>query len=201
VRGVDAEYRAYTIEQGSKRVHEVEEALITPAILGIEAGDPARRLVGLDYRLKGRDRLAEKVLHHLRANPDISCEEAFRKVKDAIRYTFQYPENRYADGVHADCRRLMGAGFEAVDLRNSWSDGESKGINSRWRVAGNGQLFEVQFHTRASFEARRLTHDAYERLRDPVTPKAERDALARYQREVSTRITTPPGAPDIPSYR
>jgi hypothetical protein len=201
VRGVDAEYRAYTIEQGCKRVHEVEEALITPAVVGIEAKDPVRRLVGLDYRLKGRDRLAEKVLHHLRANPDISCEEAFRKVKDAIRYTFQYPEDRYAVGVHADCKRLMGAGFEAVDLRNSWSDGESKGINSRWRVTGNGLLFEVQFHTRASFEARRLTHDAYERLRDPATPRAERDALERYQREVSARLTTPPGAPDIPSYR
>ena len=37
-----------------------------------------------------------------------------------------------------------------------------KGINSQWIDPESGQRFEVQFHTRISFEAKQLTHDAYE---------------------------------------
>ena len=78
---------------------------------------------------------------------------------------------------------------------------EYKGINSRWRVPGNGQLFEVQFHTRASLDAKEETHWAYEKLRDPATVKAEQEALPEYQCDVSAGIPIPPGAVDIPDYR
>jgi hypothetical protein len=58
-----------------------------------------------------------------------------------------------------------------VDRRNSWANEEYKGINSRWRVPNTGQLFEVQFHTQVSFEAKEETHWAYEKLRDPATTR------------------------------
>ena len=47
-----------------------------------------------------------------------------------------------------------------------------KGINSQWIEPDSGQRFEVQFHTRISFEAKQLTHPAYERLRtrSPISP-------------------------------
>ena len=48
-----------------------------------------------------------------------------------------------------------------------WSDDKYKGINSQWIEPDSGQRFEVQFHTRISFEAKQLTHHAYERLRTP----------------------------------
>jgi hypothetical protein len=199
-KAVEAEYRAYTIDQGCDRVHETEETVVTPAMRRIEAEDPDRDLVGLDFRLKGRERLSEKVLYHIRANPDISYDQAFGKVKDAIRYTFQYTEGHYADGVLADCERLKAAGFEFVDRRNSWGDAAYKGINSRWRVPESGQMFEVQFHTEASFQAKQETHGAYEKLRSPETHKAERDALEDYQHEVSARIPLPRGATNIPDH-
>ncbi len=44
-----------------------------------------------------------------------------------------------------------------------------KGINSRWRVPASRQIFEVQFHTYASFEAKQETHGAYEKMRSRVT--------------------------------
>jgi hypothetical protein len=199
-KAVEAEYRAYTIDQGCDRVHETEETVVTPAMRRIEAEDPDRHLVGLDFRLKGRERLAEKVEYHIRANPEISTDQAFGKVKDAIRYTFQYTEDHYTDGVLVDCERMKAAGFEFVDRRNSWDNEAYKGINSRWRVPESGQLFEVQFHTEASFQAKQETHGAYEKLRSPDTGKAERDALEDYQREVSARIPLPRGATYIPDY-
>jgi hypothetical protein len=197
---VQAEYRDYAVERGCDRVRETEETAVTPTMRRIEAEDPNRHLVGFEHRLKGRDRLAEKVTEAMTERAR-TANEAFATVKDAIRYTFQYADDRYTDGVRADCERLKEAGFEAVDRKNSWRNDEYKGINSRWRVPENGQLFEVQFHTRASFEAKQETHPAYEKLRNPATTKAEQDELAAFQRGVSSRIPIPSGATEIPDYR
>jgi hypothetical protein len=197
---VDAVFRAHAIDQGYARVKEIEEKTVTPAMRRIEAEDPDRHLAGLENRLKGKDRLAEKVTEAM-TERSRTVNDAFATVKDAIRYTFCYPEDRYTEGVFADCERLERTGFDPVDRRNSWNAEEYKGINSRWRVPGDGQLFEVQFHTRASLDAKEETHWAYEKLRDPATVKAEQEALSRYQRDVTARISIPPGALDIPDYR
>ncbi|HEX6448117.1 MAG TPA: hypothetical protein VF060_01495 [Trebonia sp.] len=197
---VDAAYREYAIDHGCTRVREIEEHVVTPAMRRIESEDPDRHLVGLDHRLKGKARLTDKVTEAMEERGH-SAEEAFRMVKDAIRYTFQYPESAYTQSVHADCDRLKAAGFDLIDRKNSWEHAEYKGINSRWRDPGSGQTFEVQFHTQASFEAKQETHLAYERLRSHPDNEDEVRQLRAYQREVSAKIPVPPGAPGIPSYR
>jgi hypothetical protein len=126
--------------------------------------------------------------------------EAFANVKDAIRYTFEYPEDKYAHGVRADVDRIKAEGFELAEFRNSWGNEEYKGINSRWRLAENSQLFEVQFHTHASFEAKQETHAAYERLRTLPEDHEDVHELRAFQREVTAKIPVPPGASDIPDY-
>ena len=47
-----------------------------------------RRLAGLEHSLKGKDRLTEKVEKWLSAQPDLRLDDAFKLVKDGIRYTF-----------------------------------------------------------------------------------------------------------------
>ena len=100
----------------------------------------------------------------------------------------------------ADVERIKAEGFELVELRNSWGNEEYKGINSRWRLAENTQLFEVQFHTHASFEGKQETHDAFERLRTLPEDDVEVFALRAHQREVTAKIPVPPGAAEIPNY-
>jgi hypothetical protein len=196
---VDAEYRAAAVDRGCDQVRETERSIITPEMRRIEAEDPDRHLAGFESRLKGKDRLTEKVTKAMEER-NRTPEEAFATVKDAIRYTFQYTEEHYAAGVYADCDRLEAAGFQFVDRNNSWEDEEYKGINSRWRVPENRQLFEVQFHTEASFAAKQETHSAYERLRAPTTPDEEVHELRAFQREISAKVPIPPGAKDIPNY-
>jgi hypothetical protein len=197
---VDAEYRAYAIDQGCDRVEKIEKEIVTPAMRRIEAEDPDRQLVGLEYSLKGKDRLTEKVTKAMAEQPELKSDDAFALVKDAIRYTFQYPEESYTAGVKADITRLEAAGFERVDCRNTWTNEEYKGINSRWLVPDSGQRFEVQFHTQASFEAKQETHAAYEKLRSPATPKDEQDKLVAFQRDVTARVRIPSRAAEIPDY-
>lgn len=186
------------VERGCERIHETEETIVSPALRRIEADDTERQLIGFEYRLKGADRIKEKVVSAIEEQPDLSPEEATALVKDAVRYTFQYTEELYAAGTQADTARLRDSGFEPVDRKNSWSDDEYKGINSRWRVPETGLLFEVQFHTRVSFEAKQLTHAAYERLRRPTTSDDEAQELREFQRDTCRNVPVPPGATDIP---
>ena len=189
------------VTRGCARIREVGETVITPAMHRIEAEDPGRHLAGLDHRLKGEDRLKEKVAERLQLRPELSPSQALSAVPDAVRFTFVYPDERYTDGVRADLTRLRAEGFELADpVKNSWTDEQYKGINSRWRESESGQVFELQFHTRASFEAKQLTHPAYERIRNPETSDDERAELEDFQRLACDKIPIPRGAAEIEDY-
>jgi hypothetical protein len=85
-------------------------------------------------------------------------------------------------------------------MRNSWLGDQYKGLNSQWIEPGSGQRFEVQFHTRTSFEAKQLTHDAYELIRSKAGGKLEQLVLEAFQSKVTGEVPVPPGAKDIPDY-
>jgi hypothetical protein len=115
-----------------------------------------------------------------------------------VRFTFCYTEEHYAAGVTADLERLSARGFEPVKSpKNSWASDQYKGINAQWREPETGQLFAVQFHTMASFEAKQLTHAAYERIRNPQISGAELERLEDFQRLACEKIPVPPGAAEI----
>src|SRR6266571_1615493 len=165
----------------------------------VESQDPSRHLIGFERRLKGRDRIKEKVRGTIK-DFDRSPEEAVSLVRDTIRYTFQYQEARYTQGVRADITRLQERGFELDKLKNVWSGDQYKGINSQWIDPATGQRFELQFHTRISFEAKQLTHGAYERLRTQLADKFEELVLEAFQKKVTMAVPVPPGASSIPDY-
>jgi hypothetical protein len=188
------------VAHGCARIREVGETVITPAMRRIEAEDPDRHLAGLEYRLKGEDRLKEKVAGELRAFRDINPSQALSSVPDPVRFTFCYDERGYADGVRTDTERLKSQGFEQIKLKNSWTSYQYRGLNSQWCHPESGVRFEVQFHTRASFEAKQLSHGAYERLRNPQTTRPEIRELEDYQRQVCARVAVPRGATEIENY-
>ena len=187
------------VEAHCDRIAQREKETISPAMRAIESQDPDRHLIGFEHRLKGRDRIKEKV-HDKMKELLCSAEEAVSLVSDTIRYTYQYREARYTQGVWTDLERLKDNGFELHTLRNSWSNDQYKGINTQWVEPDTGQRFEVQFHTRISFEAKQLTHDAYERLRTHQADKFEQIVLEAFQTKVTADVPVPPGATDIPDY-
>ena len=182
------------------RIAKCEEEKISPALRSVESQDPDRHLIGFEHRLKGHDRIKEKVYNGIKLLKH-SPEEAVSLVPDTIRYTFQYRESRYTQGVWADMERLKGEGFKLDKLKNYWSDDQYKGINSTWIEPGTGRRFEVQFHTRISFEAKQLTHTAYERIRSKQADAFEELVLEAFQKKIAADVRVPPGAADIPDYR
>jgi hypothetical protein len=187
------------VEAACDRIVKREEEKLSPAMRAVESEDPNRHLVGFEHRLKGLDRIKEKV-YELKEEHGFSAEKAVSLVPDTIRYTFQYRESRYTKGVWAELGRLKNQGFELLKLKNSWSSDQYKGINSQWMEPETGQRFEVQFHTRISFEAKQLTHKAYERLRIHQADKLEQMVLEAFQRKVTAEVPVPHGATDIPDH-
>ncbi len=187
------------VEAECDRIAEREREKISPALRAVESQTPDRHLIGLEHCRKGRDRIKEKV-HGMIKELRFSPEEAVSHLPDAIRYTFQYDETRYTRSVSSDIERLQDQGFKLDRLKNSWADKLYKGINSQWIDQSTGQRFEVQFHTRISFEAKQITHSAYERLRTMKADKFEELVLEAFQTKVAGEVPIPPGAAEIPDY-
>jgi hypothetical protein len=158
-------------------------------------------LAGFDRRIKGEDRLKEKVAEQAAAEPDKSSSAILRKIPDALRFTCCFEPDHYNRGYYDIRARLEDVGHEMYQSTNYWADPEYKGINTRW-VTQQGQRFEVQFHTPESFHAKEvLTHRAYERIRDPTTSRPELRELHAFQRELSAWVQVPDGAADIPNFK
>jgi hypothetical protein len=188
------------VDTECNRIVDRERDLISPALRAVESQDPDRHLIGFDDCRKGRDRIKEKVYLTIKQS-NRSPEDAVSLVQDTIRYTFQYRESSYTRSVQADIGRLKDQGFELHKLKNSWPDEQYKGINSQWIEPDTGQRFEVQFHTRISFEAKQLTHGAYERLRTKQADKFEELVLEAFQGKVTAQVPIPPGVDSITDYR
>jgi len=187
------------IEAEYDRIAEREREMISPALRKVESGDPDRHLIGFEFRLKDLDGVKEKVAKSM-AEKGLSAEAAISRVPDSIRYTFEYDEARYTQGIWADIARMKEQGFELEVLKNSWSDDQYKGINSQWIEPRTGQRLELQFHTCISFEAKQITHAAYERLRTHQADAFEELVLEAFQKKVTAEVPIPPGAADIPDY-
>jgi hypothetical protein len=188
------------LERECDHIADREQEIVSPALRDVERRDPDRHLIGLERRLKDRDRIKEKVYDDM----DLlgrSPGEAISLLPDAIRYTFRYDEVRYTQSVRADIARLKDQGFKLDKLKNYWSDDQYKGINSQWIEPETGQRIEVQFHTRISFEAKQITHGAYERLRTHQADPFEELVLEAFQRKVAAAVPIPSGATGIPDYR
>ena len=121
-RALDAASNA-EIDLGYARIREVGENVIAPAILRVAAEDPTRTLAGFDRRIKGEDRLKEKVSDLLersikagssRGIPQslTSCGSRSRTARIAIRrVSWQDVERLEVTGFQ------LGQGNEHVDSR------------------------------------------------------------------------------------
>ena len=181
------------------RARQTEQKL-TDSMTAIETEIPGASLVGLMHRLKHEDRFKDKVAENLALKPGSSADKEASAVSDAVRYTYQLPSDGYTRGYEEACGRLQQDGYSLIRSKNLWAEEQYKGINSRWQTT-TGQLFEIQFHTRDSFEAKQLTHPAYERIRNNLATKEEMGELHQFQELVTRSVSIPSGAAEIPSFQ
>ena len=101
-RRLDAASNA-EVDLGYARIREVGENVIGPAILRVAAEDPTRSLAGFDRRIKGEDRLKEKVADGC-APQGRSAKQALATIADVVRFTLHVPRDRYTRWCAQGCR-------------------------------------------------------------------------------------------------
>jgi len=178
------------------------EPAVTRLLKQIELENPhGALLVGVDHRLKGEERLKEKIADKMSLKGLLNPAEAAAEINDAVRYTFCVRADEYVAAHGSVGRQLESAGYRNTYEKNHWLEGANyNGINTRWTTPDGG-VFELQFHTRESFYAKeQLTHPPYQRLRQQTTTPPERAELLAFQREVWAAVPRPPGIAQIPDF-
>ncbi|MER6305122.1 ATP nucleotide 3'-pyrophosphokinase [Streptomyces sp. NPDC001657] len=152
-------------------------------------------LVGFDHRLKSPDSLKRKVATAMRQTPGRTVDASLGTINDAVRFTLQWPDAKYSQGVTTASALLSAWGNDSTRWSNTWdrTDGY-KAINSAWRAPRSHQRFEVQFHTPQSKAAQLETHKLYEEQRLPGTPPEKVHELQQKQNAIFAAVPVPPGA-------
>lgn len=178
------------------------EGGITPAMRRIEAELEHGCLVPdtENFALKSPDRFKEKLAKLIDRYPDQAADKLASAIHDGIRFTLVFPTEEYVSGVADAVQRLKDAGYDLRLRKPSWDADDYRGVNSRWWDPERSVLFEVQFHTPESWEAKQRTHDIYEKLCDTRITPAERKQLEEQQRRMVAAIPVPPSAGNITYY-
>jgi uncharacterized protein YukE len=167
--GWSGEGRSLTPEQNGMadaiaRRAAANEPSISARMQEIERRVPSARLEGFEFRLKASDSLKRKFADQVER---LGLAGAVSDIKDSVRYTVVVDEGDYVAQTNRVIDELSSAGFTPVKVSNSWRDPSRpyQGINTFWRDSKTGQVFELQLHTPASFDAKMATHEIYERVR------------------------------------
>lgn len=202
-RVADEELLARRNAEGRASDGNYHEHGITPAMRRVEARLDHGSLVPdtEKFALKSPDRFKEKLAKMIALEPDKPPSDLANQIHDGIRYTFIFDAPHYSAGVETARAELSKEDYQLLEFRPRWTGEEYKGTNSQWRDPTSSQLFEIQFHTGDSWEAKQKTHDAYERIASPETAPAERSRLRDYQRKVSAQVPVPPGALKLLPYK
>lgn len=176
------------------------ESQISPTVVRIRTEVPGAETVGFpDYVLKSPESFKRKFADALARNPQRNVDQALRGMKDSVRYTFKFPSEgaAYSDGVRTVIGRFQNAGFENVKFKNFWGSADYQGINSFWRDPQTGHVFEMQFHTQESFDAKMVTHGLYEEARLPGVSDERFAELQEQQMGIFAAVPRPGAASEI----
>jgi hypothetical protein len=149
------------------------------------------RMEGLEFKFKSPDSLQRKLVTK---SPDkgMTIDQYGNYLSDALRYTSMFPPDKYVDGTRAVLADLNARGYRIVDVQNTWKpNAPYKGVNTNVR-SPDGQLFELQFHTRQSFDVKMEQHVLYEQERDPKLPPEVRAAATARMKANAASIVDPP---------
>jgi hypothetical protein len=189
-------HRAGGLAEGIIKRAKTVEKKVTRA-LKAAAGKDAK-MIGLDFRIKGKGSLARKIRDNalLDGHPLTTAAD---DIGDALRYTMEISEANYNAKVKSTLAALKKKGYVVEDYRNFWGTPGKKvpiyqGINTNIRAPG-GQVFELQFHTPASFNTKEfLNHKMYEAWRKVGITEARKTRLAELMRQNQMLVEKPAGA-------
>lgn len=136
--------------------------------------------------------------HRLKTEQSISRKIKLKKdIKDAARYTAILPEKDFVKDYRKIKRDLESKGYTETRCKNYFEQ-YKKGLVKHKSVQTNyktrdGYIFELQFQTKASQNAKDKKVPLYEEVRNPKTSDKRRKELVRQMEVLANQVKDPEG--------
>ena len=183
-----AEANALATDKRSRA--EVVEPAITKIMETLQDDDSV--LIGLKYRLKGKESIARKIIFD-HNHSGVSLTDANARINDSVRYTMLTDEDNYVEKAKQTLKTLQDAGYEITAARNTWDNPYYKGVNTTLKTP-DGVVFELQFHTTDSFIIKDCeSHVYYEIRRNEYVGEEDKALATEIQGLYSSTIPIPAG--------
>lgn len=169
---------------------------VTSMLKALESN--SAKLTGLDFRIKSEPSLERKIYGDSKSSNAAPKDVSFG-INDVLRYTYIVDNDSFAEDYFTIMDSLEEQGCRPVKIKNTLKDKQAiyRGVNTVIST-GNGENFELQFHTEESFDVKQnQNHSRYELFRLSATPESEKEELARQMVENSSAIKTPSGVEKI----
>jgi len=151
-------------------------------------------LTGLEYRLKTPESYMRKINEDM-VKKGITETEAINSIYDTVRYTSISSSENYVKSYVDIVEKLEDKCYTLNRVKNTWINSHSayKGVNTIIE-SPSGQRFELQFHTRESFDLKQgELHKLYEEARLSETSQERCDELVSSMVKLSSKLVEPPG--------
>lgn len=158
------------VNQQARHIFEVAENAepkISQMMRSLEVN--GARLEGFNYRFKSEGSIARKIATKLNGSASVDAIGYYASnINDSLRYTLILDEKNYVNQMYDSLHKLINEGYQVRSINNSWGDSIYQGMNTSL-VSPDGMVFELQFHTDASFKTKEfLNHQLYEIYRSPL---------------------------------
>jgi hypothetical protein len=177
-----------------------DEPEITTLLESVVEGTGSGRLEGLEFKLKEEDSLKEKLEKECLKH-EISPQKALSTMNDLNRYTYIDTEDNLLSNTNYVLKSFEQKGYTVARVKNSLVDvnADYRGINTVL-ISPNGRKFELQFHTKASFDVKMSNHKLYEEQRKPGTTEKRYLELKKEMNIAAKAIPTPAGIGNLKSF-
>jgi len=140
-------------------------------------------LKDLSSRLKQPKSIARKIGKMVKDGEYATIQEAKEALADLNRYTLQFEDKVYVNGVKKTIDELTERGY-GLRIKNYWDRADYKGINIATKDA-SGKEFELQLHSVGSYKIKEELHVLYEKYRASTNDRVRWETWSRMVRIAS----------------
>lgn len=186
------------------REQEVTEAVVKASV---ESGG---KMFGLEAREKTETSLTRKIVKDKvaaeRKGEDVGAlKDIANSMKDAVRYTTVFDDADFTEGYERTKQKLAELGYREYRCKNMFTnpDNPTQAVQSVFgkfnEKTGEWEgLFELQFQTPSTQGAKNLSHEMYDKSREPNISEEKKKEYDAKTIELYGFSTIPPGVENIP---
>ena len=142
--------------------------------------------------------------HRLKTEASIARKMKAKDIKDAIRYTAILSEKDFVKQYNGIKKDLQNKGYKEIRCKNYFEQYRKglvkhKSVQTNYKTS-NGYIFEIQFQTKASQNAKNKKVPLYEEVRNPNTSEQRRQELIVEMEKLADKVKDPYNIQKIKEY-